>query len=113
MHYRQKEFVVRYEPNRVRVANLLQTVRNTGFRVKTVPTDSVSLRIPGITREGVVPLLRKALSSIDGVIAVDLDPARGTARITRRVGRASVSDLLQAVSRAGGGKKKFKAEVIR
>ncbi|MFQ5509825.1 MAG: heavy metal translocating P-type ATPase [Leptospirillia bacterium] len=88
---------VHYDPARLGPAELIETVRQTGF---TVPTEETELPVAGMTCAACAARIEKVLGRISGVLSAGVNFASASASVehTASVSRA---DLVQAITRAG------------
>ena len=80
------------------LASLTAAVEKAGYGV---PTETLSLRIDGMTCASCVGRVEKALKAVSGVQEASVNLATEEARVTRLALGAPVQDLMQAVARAG------------
>lgn len=88
------------------------TADEAGFEAVVVPTESIGVRITGMTCRECPPIVQTALRAIEGVEDVTVGFKSSVACVTRERGKASVEELRRAVSAAGGSGCRFAAEVI-
>jgi len=65
------------------------------------PTDTITLPIAGMTCASCVSNVRRALQTLRGVQDAVVDLELGTASVKYAVGQVSISDMRQAVRKAG------------
>lgn len=69
--------------------------------ISPLTTDTLSLRIAGMSCEACVRHVTRALEGISGVLDVQVDLTTGTAVLVVEPARVHVDDLILAVSHAG------------
>jgi len=62
---------------------------------------SIELKVEGMTCEGCARSVTRKLSGLDGVSSASVDLAAGKATVQRDDSRASVDDLIAALSQIG------------
>lgn len=89
---------LKYDPGRVRVADLTRAVDAVGYRVPTLET---VLDVRGMTCASCVGHVERALTDLDGVTAAVVNLGSGTARVTHIPDIVGVPALKQAVQASG------------
>ncbi|TVR97220.1 MAG: copper-translocating P-type ATPase [Rhodospirillales bacterium] len=89
---------VTVEPGRVAPEHLAEAIRRAGY---AVPSETVEVRIDGMTCASCVGRVEKALRAVPGVTDAEVSLATERAMVTIAAGAAGVDDLVAAVRRAG------------
>ena len=85
-------------PTPALLAGLTAAVEKAGY---SVPSETLNLRIDGMTCASCVGRVERALKSVPGVLEASVNLATEEARVSRLALGAPVQDLMQAVVRAG------------
>ncbi|HEY8489258.1 MAG TPA: heavy metal translocating P-type ATPase [Thermaerobacter sp.] len=89
---------VRFDPQRVSVADMAARVRDLGY---DVPLQPLRLVISGMTCAACVNRVERALRRVPGVVEASVNLATGTGAVRVVPGTATVADLVGAVQAAG------------
>jgi Cu+-exporting ATPase len=89
---------VHYDPERVKVADMMRAVENVGYGVTTT---EISLDVRGMTCASCVDHVETALKGISGVQNAVVNLGLGTARVTYIPGLVSTSAMRRAVQDVG------------
>jgi len=89
---------VSFAPPQTSSTQIVRAIEGAGFQV---PTESLQLRIGGMTCAGCAKSVEKALSGIEGVQNAQVNAATGLAHVTGYRGLASPADLILAAEKAG------------
>ncbi len=90
---------IEYDPAQATPADLVQTIRKTGF---AVPDQDITLALEGMTCAACAARIEKVLNRIDGVSAA-VNFATEKARVRVAPGSATVETLIAAIAKAGYG----------
>ncbi len=90
--------VVEFDPQEVKVVNLIAAVRDSGY---DVPLEKVTLPIGGMTCASCVSHVERALKGVDGVISANVNLATERATVEYLPSVASLADFKGAVAEAG------------
>ncbi len=82
----------------VAVQTLTDAVQRAGY---TVPHDTATLAVTGMTCASCVARVERALAKLPGVLAAEVNLATEQARVTRLAGSAATPTLIEALQRAG------------
>ncbi len=95
---------VAYDPGRVDREALRRAVRDAGYGVREEGAErTVELRVTGMASGACAARVGEALRSVEGVLSVTVDLARGRARVAYDPARGRVSRMVDAVRAAGYG----------
>jgi Cu+-exporting ATPase len=89
---------VRFDPRRVRVADLARRVEEIGYEV---PTEEVRLAVPGLDSGEAAARVARRLEAVPGVLEARANAATGEAVVRCPLGSVSPAALLQALAEAG------------
>ncbi len=89
---------LRFDPQAVRMADLVRAVQETGYEV---PTETVILPIGGMTCAACVAHVEEALGRLPGVVSAAVNLATEKATVTFIPGVVGIPDFKRAVAEAG------------
>ncbi len=89
---------LRFDPQAVRMADLVRAVQETGYEV---PTETVILPIGGMTCASCVARVEEALRALPGVVSASANLATEKATVTFVPGVVGLADFKRAVAEAG------------
>ncbi len=89
---------LRFDPQAVRIADLVRAVQETGYEV---PTETVILPIGGMTCASCAAHVEEALRALPGVVSASVNLATEKATVTFIPGVVGIPDFKRAVAEAG------------
>jgi len=108
VNYAVEKVTVDFDPNRVGVDQLINTITDLGYRV---PTERVDLKISGMTCAACAARVEKTLGGLEGVLRANVNFAMERASVEYIPGQISPADMKRAVAdigyRAEEGGKRF------
>ena len=96
-----------YDPELVNVGQLVQTVQDVGYEVRT---ENVDIPVGGMTCAGCVATIESALQELDGVVSANVNLATERATVEYLPTQVSLADLTKAITDAGYEVREMAAE---
>ncbi|GBC76554.1 Copper-exporting P-type ATPase A [bacterium HR08] len=96
--YEKGEATVEYDPARVKLEKLVETVKETGFTVEAV---TATIPVEGMTCAGCAVSVRQALLQRDGVKAVEVSVEKKHAVVTFDPARLTLEQVADAINKTG------------
>ena len=96
-----------YDPELVNVGQLVQTVQDVGYEVRT---EKVDIPVGGMTCAGCVATIESALQELDGVVSANVNLATERATVEYLPTQVSLADLTKAITDAGYEVREMAAE---
>ncbi|MBM3133930.1 MAG: copper-translocating P-type ATPase [Chloroflexi bacterium] len=96
-----------YDPTLVNVNQLVQTVQDVGYEVRTAKVD---IPVGGMTCAGCVATIESALQELDGVVSASVNLATERATVEYLPTQVSLADLQKAITDAGYEVREMAAE---
>ncbi|MCK6595863.1 MAG: copper ion binding protein, partial [Bacteriovoracaceae bacterium] len=95
-----EEAKVEFDPTKITTAEIVQTIKNTGF---DVVTSNIELSITGMTCATCVGRIEKSLSKLDGVVSAQVNLATEVAKVEYYPTILSSTDIINKILKTGFG----------
>lgn len=98
---KDKQATVKYDKDKVTIEELIKAVEKAGFKAELPNIKSIALDIKGMTCPSCAPKVKSAIRKVSGVKKVEVSLENGKAIVEFEKAEVSVSQLIEAVNKAG------------